>query len=274
MVEISFEYKKRPVEYHYDEQSEKLAEEFSAKLQQELGDLLKGVILFGSAVRGDNQAESDIDVLLLLNNLDIVFSDEVISGLRVIIENAASSVSEKFHITNMHLSEFWDYVKQGDPIIVNMLREGKPIYDAGFFRPVQTLLDEGKLRPSKEAVWVYYLRAPNTIRRAKERMLGSIVDLYWAVIDAAHAALMYVDVIPGAPHQVADLFAKHFVEKNLIDKKYERIIRQFYTLAKDVDHKNVRSVSGSEVDAYVTQADDFVKRVRLLLDRNKEELKK
>jgi predicted nucleotidyltransferase/uncharacterized protein (UPF0332 family) len=274
LVEISFEYKRRPVEYHFDEAAEELTKEFSTNLQKELGDLLKGVILFGSAVRGDNQKESDIDVFLLINDLDIVLSEEVITGLRVIIENTASKVSQKFHITSMHLSEFWEYVRQGDPIVVNILREGKAMYDSGFFKPVQSLLDDGRIRPSKEAVWVYYLRAPKTIKSAREHMLGAIVDLYWAVIDAAHALLMHIGVVPGAPHLVAGLVNDHFVQNKLLDKKYVQTIKQFYDLAKEVGHHKLYDLKGKKLDAYMVQADEFVHAVRKLLEQDPKELKK
>ncbi|MCA9478517.1 MAG: nucleotidyltransferase domain-containing protein, partial [Nanoarchaeota archaeon] len=180
MVDISFEYKKRSVEYHYDEKDLELARKFSNELRKELGDLLKGTVLFGSAARGGKKEGSDVDILIILNDLQIVLSKDVVSGLRVLIENVAARISNQFHLTTMHLSEFWDYARQGDPIIVNILREGMPVYDEGFFLPMQTLLDEGKIRPTKEAVWAYYLRAPKTIKSAQTHLLSAIVDCYWA----------------------------------------------------------------------------------------------
>ena len=96
MVSISFERNKRPVQYHYDKEDLQLTKIFSKKLKAELNDLLKCVILFGSAVRGDNTKESDIDVMLILNDLTVVLSEEVITSLRVIIENVAS-VTGRIH---------------------------------------------------------------------------------------------------------------------------------------------------------------------------------
>jgi predicted nucleotidyltransferase/uncharacterized protein (UPF0332 family) len=271
-VSISFEYKKRPVNYHFNERDLKLTEDFSKKLKDELGELLKAVVLFGSAARGTQKGESDIDVLLVLNDLTVVLSQEVISSLRVIIENVASSISNKFHITSMHLSEFWEYARQGDPIIVNILREGRSVYDEGFFLPFQTLLDQGKIRPTKEAVWAYYLRAPKTIKNAQGHILQATVDLYWAVIDAAHAALMHVDVTPGAPHTVGDLLEEHLVSKGLLDKKYVRILRKFYMLAKDIGHNHLTKISGKDVDGYILEASDFVKRMKFIISQDSKKL--
>ena len=274
MVEISFEFKKRPVSYHYNEDDLTLTKTLAEKLNAELGDLLKGVILFGSAVRGSSSKRSDIDVLLLINDLSIVFSDEVVTSLRVIIQNAASQVSELFHITPMHLSDFWDYAKNADPVIVNILREGKVVYDEGFFTPMQTLLDEGKIRPTNEAVWTYYNRAPQTLKQAKSHTLKAVVDLYWGVIDAAHAALMHVGVVPGAPHEVAELLDKHFVKHHFLEKKYSDTLRLFYRLAKDIGHNKKTHISGVDFDKYYVRAEVFIQRMKFILGHDPSMFKK
>ncbi|MCF7798841.1 nucleotidyltransferase domain-containing protein [Candidatus Woesearchaeota archaeon] len=273
MVEISLKPREREVKYHYSEADVKLAKELAHQLNKELDDLLKAVVVFGSVARGDTTKGSDIDVLLILNDLTVVLSGEVLQSIRVLIENVAGKIASNFHITQMHLSNFWDYVRQGDPVIVNMLREGMPVYDAGFFLPTQLLLDEGRIRPTKEAVWTYYDRAPKTLKNAEGHMLGALVDMYWACIDAAHAALMHVGVVPGAPSHVAELLNEHFVKKNLLDKSYINVLHQFYDLAKNIGHHQLVKMSGKDIDKYLVQARDFVKRMKFILNHSPEKLK-
>ena len=64
--------------------------------------------------------------------------------------------SEKLHITTLKFTSFWEYIRAGDPVGVNILREGMALIDSGFFEPMQQLLIQGKMRPSPEAVWVYF----------------------------------------------------------------------------------------------------------------------
>jgi uncharacterized protein (UPF0332 family) len=272
VVEISFQYRKRPVDYHFDEVDLQLTQTLATKLKEELKDLLKSVILFGSAARGAKQQGSDIDVLLIVNDVSLILSKEVIVSLRVIIENCAAGVSNNFHITTMQLSQFWDYLRNGDPIVVNMIREGRAVMDEGFFAPIQGLLDQGRIRPSKEAVWAYYLRAPQTIQRAERRLLDIVVDLYWAVIDAAHAALMHIDVVPGAPHHVAHLLEDHFVRKRLLEKKYVDILKNLYTLSKEVGHHQLVKMSGKDVDVLIGQAQEFVDKIKFILNHDPKKL--
>jgi predicted nucleotidyltransferase/uncharacterized protein (UPF0332 family) len=269
-MEFSLKERKSEIKHYYDDEDYKLVQEFSTKLKKELDELLKGVIFFGSAVRGDAVKNSDIDVMLLINDLKYVFSDEVVESLRVIIENTASSISSKFHITTMHISKFWEHVRLADPIIINVLRDGVAVYDEGFFQPAQFLLETGQIRPTKEAVWSYYLRAPKTIKGAEKKLLSIIVDLYWAVMDASHSILMHIDIVPPAPHHVADLVEKYYVNTSLLEKKYLKTLRKLYDLAKDIGHETLLGTSGEEIDKLFFEAEDFVKRAKLILQMDKE----
>ncbi len=273
-MKFSLKERETKIIHHYNDADFKKAEELSSNLKKELGELLKAVIFFGSAARGDAVSGSDVDVMIIINDLKYVFSAEVVESLRVIIETTASKISENFHITTMHLSKFWDYVRLGDPIIVNILRDGVKVYDEGFFEPIQYLLELGQIRPTKEAVWSYYLRAPKTIRSAEKKMLSLIVDLYWAVIDASHALLMHIDLIPPAPHHVADMIDKHYVKTHLLEKKHLDSLRNFYTMAKEIGHEKVLDTSGQKIDKLLILAKDYLKRVKELLQIDPEKLKK
>ena len=50
---------------------------YVARLREQYGDRLVRVVLFGSKARGDSDAESDLDVLVVLNDGDWRFRDEV-----------------------------------------------------------------------------------------------------------------------------------------------------------------------------------------------------
>lgn len=272
-MDFSIREKEFKREHLYDQKDYDEAEKLSKELKKELQDILKGVIFFGSAARGNTKEGSDIDVLVILNDLKFIFSEEVITSIRLIIENVSSTIDTNFHITSMKLSQFWEYLRNGDPILINILREGISVYDEGFFLPAQYLLESGQIRPTKEAVWSYYSRAPKTLKSAEKKLLSTIVDMYWAVIDSAHAVLMHIDVVPPAPHQVADMLEKYFVETNNLEKKYLSIIRKFYGLAKEIGHEKLLEIDGARIDNLFLEADDFVKRMKLILEMDKSKLK-
>jgi hypothetical protein len=211
--------------------------------------------------------ERDIDVLLLVNDLTLVLSPEVIEAYRIITENTAAKTSKRLHITTMKLTAVWDYVRQGDPIIVNMLRDGVPLHDIGVFEPVQQLLFDGRIRPSKEAVWVYWARAPQTIANSDWHVLQAALDLYWAVIDAAHAALMHMGETPPTPAHVADLLEQKLVKGKLVAKADATLMRDFYELSKAITHRKIQRMTGTEYDGWRKKADRFLAAMRKVVEK-------
>ncbi|MBU0615545.1 MAG: nucleotidyltransferase domain-containing protein [Nanoarchaeota archaeon] len=239
---------------------------FASELHKELGTFLKAVVLFGSTARHTETAVSDIDILIVIDDISIHMSKELISTYRIIVEKLIAKISIRLHVTTIRFTNFWDYIRNGDPIGINILRDGVALIDTGFFDPLQLLLKRGRIRPSHEAVWTYFVRAPNSLHNARWHILQSIIDLYWAVIDASHAALMKLGETPPTPSHVADMLDRSMVQKGLLEKKYINIMRNFYHLSKMINHRQISEVKGEEFDRYHKQASDFVERMRKFID--------
>ncbi|HLC33109.1 MAG TPA: nucleotidyltransferase domain-containing protein [Candidatus Nanoarchaeia archaeon] len=268
---MDFKIKSRPhpniPKYHSDDFD--LAKKFAQAMERELGAFLKAAILFGSVARNETPtvSERDIDVLVIINDLTAILSEEVVQSYRVITENLASRVTRRLHITTLKLTTFWEYVRNGDPIALNMLRDGVPLYDSGFFEPVQHLLFEGKIRPSKESVWLYFARAPATLNNAKGQILQATVDLYWAVVDSAHAALMHHGEVPPTPAHLPEMIERKLVRTGLVNHKYADIMNSFYDLHKRITHRQVAEISGKQFDEYRATAEEFVKIMQSVVER-------
>jgi len=239
---------------------------FSNELYKELGSLVRGIVLFGSSARKKATVKSDIDVLVILDDLTISMSPEVVDAYRVIVNKIIVRVSTRLHITTLRFTSFWDYIRNGDPIGINILRDGVAIIDSGFFEPLQALLKKGRIRPTSESIWTYYIRAPNTLHNSKWHLLQASIDLYWAVIDAAHAALMKHGEIPPTPEHVADLLEEKLVKKKLLEHKYVATMRHFYKLMKMITHREIEEIKGEEYDRYYREAEDFVQRMRQFIE--------
>ena len=91
-------------------------------------------------------------------------------------------------------------------------------------------------------------------------------------MDSAHAALMHIDIVPGAPHHVAKLLEDHFLRKRLIEKQYVDTLKKFYSLAKDVGHHQLVRISGKEIDKLIEEANDFVKKMRWIINHDPKKL--
>jgi uncharacterized protein (UPF0332 family) len=191
---------------------------------------------------------------------------EVTEAYRVIVQRLIVKNSTKLHVVTLRFTNFWEYVRNGDPVAINILRDGVAIIDSGFFDPLQVLLKKGRIRPTQESIWTYYMRAPNTLYNSKWHINQAVVDLYWAVIDAAHAALMRMGEIPPSPDHVADLLQKKLVARRLLEAKYVATMRNFYRLMKMITHREIKEISGEEYDKYYREAEEFVHRMKRIID--------
>src|SRR3989344_2542423 len=231
-------YKKENENIHrYPTDDVKVAQKFAQELKNELGDFMLSAVVFGSSARKEATPESDIDVLVITDDTRFQLSEALIEGYRLIVEKLVIRTSPKLHITSMTFTSFWEYTKAGDPVVVNILRDGVALIDTGFFEPLQILLKNGRIRPTEESIWRYFGRAPQTLLNSKWHVLQATLDLYWAVIDAAHAALMRAKEVPPTPEHVADMLDHTFVKHKQLEKKYVETMRNFYLLSKKITEK-------------------------------------
>ena len=246
-----------------------LARKFSKKIYDEFGNFLKAIVLFGSSARTTDEKNkgSDIDVLLIVDDVTTTLNPEVVETYRVVVEKSIADVSKRLHITSMKLTSFWEYTRVGDPVAINILRDGVALMDSGFFDPLRILLMRGRIRPTTESIWTYYTRAPATMYNSKWHILKAALDLYWAVIDSAHAALMKLGEVPPSPAHVADIMYEKMVKQGLLGQKYVNTMRTFYDLGKMITHGEIDNVSGAEYDAYKQEAEEFIGAMKEFIEK-------
>ena len=265
-MEFRLKTKPNPQLTRYSGEDLDIARAFSKKVLKEFGSFVKAIVLFGSAAR-KGKGPHDVDVMVVVNDMTITLSSEVVETYRVIMEKIVPETSKRLHLTTLKLTNFWDMVRTGDPIGINILRDGVALYDTGFFDPLQALLFQGRIRPTYESIWSYYSRAPNTLYNSRWHILQASLDLYWAVIDAAHAALMKVGEIPPSPAHVADMIDEALVKKKIVASKYATIMNRFFNLSKKIVRREIKDVTGTEYERYYKDAKEFVDVMKKVVER-------
>lgn len=99
---------------------EPIVREFKAALQALYGDRLNGVILYGSYARGDYDEESDIDLIVLLN------------------DKTVDTIAEVFRLSELTLETILTYGKAVSPLPVSTLK-----YKSSFMPVYQNARQEG-----------------------------------------------------------------------------------------------------------------------------------
>lgn len=245
-----------------------LARRFASLMYKEFGTFLKGIILFGSTLKEPSGPKKDIDILIILDDVTVSFSRELVEAYRIITEKIIADVSpDKLHVQSMKFTSFWEYVRNGDPVAINILRNGLALVDTGFFDPLQALLEQGRIRPSQESIYTYFTMAPASLSRAKQHLLTAGVDLYWAAIDSAHAALMKMGEIPPSPDHVADLLERKLVAGKHIKPKYADSMRKLYLLFKKITHREIHELTGEQYEYYKKLSEDFVNGMKQYIEK-------
>ena len=235
-----------------------------------MGDLVRSVVLFGSNTQNTLNKNSDIDLMIVLNNVSVFVTPELKEAYQIITNRLTQEISDKFHILTVNLSDLWDMARKGDPILVNMLRFGMPIFDRDLIEPMQYLLETGKIRPTKESIDNYSARASTLLDESNFHIKEALMDLYYAVIDQAHATLMIHNVLPPSPKEMPKIFRETFKDKKTLGK-FSSEIEEFYTLSKELEHKGNTLSTGSYYDIMRKKAQRIISYLK---EYNIKELKK
>ncbi|MFH1210811.1 MAG: nucleotidyltransferase domain-containing protein [archaeon] len=269
-MEFRIEKRKRNIDIHYPKEEFDIARDFAGRVYKEFGPFIKSLVLFGSVAKKEKLAkEADIDVLIVIDDVSINLTRDLVQTYRIIVEKVLSDMKdgERLHIQSMRLSSFWEYVRAGDPVAINILRYGMALIDTGIFDPLQSLLDNGRIRPTKESIYNYFTMAPASVGRSRDHILSAMVDLYWASVDAAHAALMCLGEIPPSPDHIADMLDEKMVRRGLLKGKYSKIMRDNYLVFKQIVHRQVKDVEGREYDVYRERTVAFVNEMRKFIEK-------
>ncbi len=241
-------------------------------------------VIAGSLVRGEAIKTSDVDVFIVINDTDVKRMPrvELKERLRAMIyqyieeASAIAGVKNKLSPQIYLLTEFWESVKDAQPVIFTFIRDGIPLYDRGTFMPWKALLKMGKLKPSPEAIDMFMSMGEKTVKRAKLALLDILIhDIYWGVITPSQALLMLYGLPPPTPKQTVAEMEKIFLEKEkMLEKKYILILEKIVSLYKDYEHEKLKEISGTEIDKLLKDTEDYLKRLnelRVQIEKNSQE---
>ncbi len=229
--------------------------------------LIKSVVLFGSIAKATPTKGSDIDILVVVDDTSITPDRKFIDWYNIELANLIRKSDPRLHVTTVTLTTFWENILIGEPVVINVLRYGVALIDTGYFEPLQFLLAAGRIRPTKEAIYNALTRAPWHFTRANSRILAGIVDLYWVMIDSAHAALMAYGKVPPSPEHIERMLMDTFVSRKMLKKKYVNYYREIWQTSKAVVHGEILRGNGVDFDRYREMAEDFESKMKDLVKR-------
>ncbi len=238
-----------------------IALDFAGKVYNKFRDVVKAIAMFGSSIKQQTTPRSDIDIVIIIDDCTVNWDDELIAWYREELAKliSAQKYTKELHINTVTLTAFWEEVRAGEPLVINVLRYGEPLIDlGGFFDPLKVLLAKGKIRPSPEAIFTTMERASQHLTRANSNILNSVEGFYWSMVDASHAALMAINVIPPSPEQISELLNETFVKTGTLKKEYTEWYEQVRKKAKEILHGETNKLTGFEIEDLQKKSEIFV----------------
>ncbi|NOZ81998.1 MAG: nucleotidyltransferase domain-containing protein [Candidatus Micrarchaeota archaeon] len=248
----------------------KSAQEFKKKVLEKFGDYIKAVILFGSLTRGKGlTGKSDLDIYLIFDDTKASIKDfqkirsKIDEDIRKIGKEIDPRISPQPIIA---LTEFMSGLRQAHPLFYNIVREGFAIYDTGFFIPMRKLLEWGHFPATPEAVKSRMESVVDRINRVENVKLIMVAeDLFYVFLEPAQAVLMYLGLPPPPPKLAVSEVRTHLVSNGLLDEKYAKMLEEIIAFRKAVEHKEVKKISGKEVDEWIKKAKEYLEVMKKLL---------
>jgi len=238
-----------------------IAMDFAVKTYKKFDKIVKSIILFGSATKKTVVLGSDIDIMILIDDASIKWDQELIAWYREELEKIiqGSPYKKDLHINTIKLSTWWEDLMRGDPVVLNILRYGEALIDyGGFFNPLKSLLLQGKIKSTPEAIYSCLQRAPLHLARSKAAELGAIEGLYWTMVDSAHAALIAANVFPPSPEHISGELKINFANSGKLKMKYIEWFRDMNLLHKKISHGEITDLKGVVIDDLQSKTEEFL----------------
>ena len=219
----------------------------------------------------DFEKTNDMTAVIIFDDLTSV-EDLSRDQLTVVADIASKSAKDKHKVTihnsYYNLTEYWDFIRHGNPVTYQEIRDGIPVYDpSGFFVPLKKLLKAGRIPGTKESMRELIGNAPLRIKRVKQKfMLNVLEKIYSAVVDAGQAPLIVAGFSPPAQKMVASTLDSVFVKKKMLEPEYVRYIDEIVKTWKDYEHGKIKVITGEQLDKMLEHAGRFIRRMEALMD--------
>ncbi|MBI2653992.1 nucleotidyltransferase domain-containing protein [Candidatus Woesearchaeota archaeon] len=255
-------------------QAIKIAEIHKTMVLKKFEKYIVSYVLAGSLVQGKATPTSDIDVWIVIDDTDVkkMTRAELKDKLRAIIigmgieAGELTAIRNKINIQVYILTDFWDSLKEANPVIFTLLRDGVPFFDRGIFMPWKHLLKMGKIKPSAEAIDIFMGSGEQVIRRVQLKLneIG-MEDIYYALLTPSQAALMLYGVAPPSPKETGALIRQIFVNKEkLLEDKFVKTLERVVEIRKAIEHGEKKELTGKEIDELMSDGDKYLKRIKRL----------
>ena len=242
------------------------ANAFALEVRAEFGDRVDSIVLYGSVARGDIHEDSDVDVLVIGQDL---------AAHRKRVEEIASAqrLSDDDFLWLQPITydrdRFLKLYRIHAPYAENVVEDGLPLYDTGLF----TRKGIYSMRQGSPAEYVQEMleKADGALIEGRalmdiQRYGGAASRIYYAAFYAAQAALVHISVRPSTSHgRVETQFRTQIISTSLIDARFDGLLGAAYKLRVTGDYDYSKDVLEGEAAAMADDVERFIAAIRTMV---------
>ena len=249
---------------------------FLDRLEAHAGDRVRHVIFFGSKARGDAEAYSDLDLIVVAD----VGADE----LRTLAADLETDDGVAL-MPQLWSSEEYEHQRHLKmPFYVNIQRDGVELWDEPRWqeerRSIPLNFEEGQPRTADEAtqktISIYMRSSRRNLRAASHILDIDYPDIatsraYYAAFDAATAALYVLNIVRGKHASVRAALHQFLVKPGYLEPEYGRICDILLEARVFSDYKHPDkppSFTAEQLRQFPAEAERFVARIQHFLEEH------
>lgn len=242
----------------------RVIDEFRARLHQILrAEQIKSLILYGSKARGDAHRKSDVDLLLVYDGVTPTQKEDI----ETLTDDLFAQPRPQVHVLTYPLDEVRWNAALGMPLFVNIARDGKTLEG-------EPLMVNPTDKPTVSRMFIESARkrlhsAQVLIDAGEYR--DSISRSYYAVLDAADAALIIKGITPHSHEGTLMLFGVHFVKKGLVQKDFGALFKRMRKARQQADYNRQVVFTKDDAEYWFALAREFVETIESSLPKWLEE---
>jgi predicted nucleotidyltransferase len=239
---------------------------------QKLEKYVVAYVVAGSIIKGVANPKSDMDSYIIVDDTDVkrMTRMELQEKLRGIIYTIArdveseTGIKRKIHPQVWLLTDYWENIKEANPVMMTMLRDCIPIYDRGIFMPWKNLLDMGRIKPSTEAINMYIDSGEQMYARVNSRLLDIVMeDLCLGLLYPSQALVMLVGEHPPSPKDAVEKMRELFVKKyKILEEKDLDVLSLAIHMRKGIEYGDIRQIDGKKLQEMMDNGKKYLEKIR------------
>lgn len=225
------------------------------------------IYVYGSAV-SENKA-NDIDTLIVLND-SLEITREIEESIELTcgkIEQEALKNNLIFHFQPLKvLSRWWYLVLEGEPWIINSLKEILIIYDKkGMLQEVSSLIKDENLYKKEERAERLIERSDIYLQKNRQLLLDSLGLLANAATEAAQILLLFDKKFILNKKRIVEELERNYMKK--IGAEIIGNYKEIVDLEEKAEKGSLSEFTAENLDYYLEKVKKFIDKVEVMLSK-------